>query len=370
MSLFSPIMLGSIEIDNRFVRSATWEGLATDRGEVTLGLSSLLEKLAQGGIGLIITGHAYISPEGQASPWQLRVASDKCIKGLSLIPAKIHSYRSRVFLQISHAGIFASSLLGGTSLGPSDITINTGFRRAQGREMDKREIRRIVEAFGDAAARAKKAGFDGIQIHAAHGYLLSQFLSPYFNKRRDEYGGDIEGRSRILIEVYESVRERVGTGFPVIIKINCEDFLERGFMLKDVIFVCKRLAELGIDGIEMSGGTLISGELIPSRTREKREVYYKSHALQFRKEVGLHPPLILVGGIRRLETCRELVEDGICDMVALCRPFIREPSLVQRWREGDISPARCVSDNLCFKPALRGKGIYCYREEMERRKDR
>ncbi len=366
MDLFSPVPLGSLKIKNRFVRSATWEGLATDKGEVTPRLIEMMETLARGEVGLIITGHAYVSPDGQASPWQISVATDDSMEGLSSLSERVHANGSSIFLQISHAGIFASSLLDKEAPGPSSIEIDTAFRKAKGREMDEEEIKYLIRAFGDAALRAKNAGFDGVQIHAAHGYLLSQFLSPYFNRRRDEYGGDIRGRSKIILEVYRCIREKVGNDFPVIIKLNCEDFLEGGFSFEDMLFVSEKLEQEGIDGIEMSGGTLISRKFIPSRIREKKEVYYRKHAMEFKKR--LEVPLILVGGIRSLHVCNDLVKNHICDFVALSRPLIREPGLINRWKTGDESPARCLSDNLCFKPALKGMGIYCYRDEMDRRK--
>ncbi len=356
--LFSPAQIGGIDLKNRFVRSATWEGMASEGGEVTTSLVNLMKLLALGGVGLIITGHAYISPQGQASPWQLSVADDEKVDGLAWMVKEVHEVGGKIFLQISHAGIFSSSILDRPAPGPSNMIIENQFRKARGREMSIREIEDVIASFAKAAQRAKKAGFDGVQIHAAHGYLLSQFLSPYFNRRTDHYGGDIGGRSRLVMEVYRAIRAGVGDEFPVIIKLNCKDFLDGGMSFEDMLFVARGLEKEGIDAIEMSGGTLISGRYIPSRRGEKKGPYYEEEARKFKRH--LHTPLILVGGIRDMETCRSLLKNEVCDFVALSRPLIREPALIKRWMEGDETPCVCAYDNLCFKPALKGEGLYCY----------
>ncbi|MFW6180081.1 MAG: tRNA-dihydrouridine synthase, partial [Desulfohalobiaceae bacterium] len=206
-----------------------------------------------------------------------------------------------------------------------------------------------------------KAGFDAVQIHAAHGYCLSQFLSPYFNQRQDEYGGDIEGRSRIVREVLQAIKIGAGTEYPVLIKINAQDFLSPGFSMQDMLEVCKMLAEEGLEAVELSGGTRVSGEYIPSRTHPIKsaedEVYYFQEAQQFKQAVDL--PLILVGGIRSPEVAENLVTQDQADLISMSRPLVREPDLIQRWRSGNREPAACISDNKCFKPILNGEGIYC-----------
>jgi len=367
---FSGIMLNNLKIKNRFVRSATWEGMATARGEVTPKLISLIEELAKGDVGLIITSHAYVHPMGQASPWQLGVYKDELIDGLKKIPEVVHKYGGKVFLQLAHSGIFRFNLEGKPGYGPSDIKIKSDFRSAKGFSMTKEHIYEVIESFGRAAQRAKYAGFDGVQIHAAHGYLLSQFLSPYFNRREDEYGGDIKGRSKLVLEVYARVRKLVGDDFPVIIKLNAEDFLKPQMELDEMIYVSKLLEKQGIDGIEMSGGTLISKDFTPVRTKKVvakgAEAYYLEHAKKFKQEVKI--PLILVGGIRRYEVCEKLLSEKVCDMLSLSRPLIREPHLIKRWQGDDKSPAKCESDNLCFKPALKGEGIYCYLDKKQKKK--
>jgi 2,4-dienoyl-CoA reductase-like NADH-dependent reductase (Old Yellow Enzyme family) len=236
-----------------------------------------------------------------------------------------------------------------------------------GREMTTGEIEQVIDAFGLAAARARKAGFDAVQIHAAHGYLLSQFLSPYFNKRRDDYGGSIENRTRLPLQVFREVRKAVGSEYPVMIKLNSEDFLPGGLTVDDMVRAAGMLREAGIDAIEMSGGTFLSGKNTPSRTgKHDPEAYYESAAGTYRKQVSV--PLMLVGGMRTFETAERLVDSGVADYIALCRPLIREPGLVNRWKSGDRRPAFCVSDSGCFTPGFEGRGVYCVVEEREKQR--
>ncbi|MDI6726164.1 MAG: hypothetical protein QMD32_04305, partial [Smithellaceae bacterium] len=229
--------------------------------------------------------------------------------------------------------------------------------------------RELSDGFAAAARRAKAAGFDGVQIHSAHGYLLSQFLSPIFNRRHDDYGGTIQNRLRLHLEVCRAIRETVGDDYPVLIKINCEDFSENGLTPEDSLRACKLLSQAGVDAFEMSGGLLTGGKLSPSRSginSPEKEAYFREHAKAFKKEIN--SPLILVGGLRSLDVAEEIIKTGTADYISLCRPLIREPGLINRWKSGDTGPATCKSDSLCFRPALTGKGIYCVVDEQERTK--
>jgi len=227
--------------------------------------------------------------------------------------------------------------------------------------MTKDDISKAVKTFGEAATSAKKAGFDGVQIHAAHGWLLNQFLAPYYNHRTDEYGGPIENRARIVLEVVKSVREAVGDRFPVIIKMNSEDLLEGGFSVDNMVKVSLMLEKAGIDAIEMSGGTiqaLYQGNADGSFSKTvKEEVYWRDAAKRFKEKVNV--PLMLVGGIRSYEVAEQLVEDGIADYISMSRPFIREPDLINRWKSGDTSKSACPSDNACMGQGVEGKGVQC-----------
>ncbi len=355
--MFERTEINGMALSNRFVRSATWEGMATDEGAVTPRLISTMTELAKGGVGLIISGHAYIRPEGQAGPWQLGIYKDDLISGLQEMTAAVHDRGCKIVAQLSHAGIFASEKL--TGLTPLVVS-SSEENKTPRRELTVQDMRELVTAFADGARRAKTAGFDGVQIHSAHGYLLSQFLSPVFNRRRDEYGGDIQNRSRIHIEVYRAVREAVGQDYPVLIKLNCGDFVEKGLRLEDSLQAGRILADAGLDAIELSGGLLTGGKMSPSRfgikTKEE-EAYFREEARQFKSAVGI--PLILVGGIRSFEIAEGLVKDGVAEYISMSRPFIREPDLINRWKSGDRSRAQCKSDNICFKTGMTGNGIYC-----------
>ncbi|MBT9159235.1 MAG: NADH oxidase [Dehalococcoidia bacterium] len=274
----------------------------------------------------------------------------------------VHDHGSRIVLQISHAGYFANAkLTGKTPMAPSPVE---GFAKSPRKAMTVEDIEQIARAFGQAADRAKRAGFDGVQIHAAHGYLLSQFLSPAFNKRRDLYGGSIENRARIILEVVRQIRAAVTRDFPVLVKINSQDFVDGGLTLEDSLQVGAMLQEGGADAIELSGGTLVSGNLSPSITgilSEEKEAYFRDAAKSFKEK--LHLPLILVGGIRSFHLAEQLIAEGYADYISMSRPFIREPDLINRWKSGDRRKSMCLSDSRCRGPLMDGEGIYCVVEK-------
>ncbi|MFZ0132545.1 MAG: NADH:flavin oxidoreductase [Desulfobacterales bacterium] len=365
--LFEMTEINGMKMKNRFVRSATYTALAEIDGTATDRLSDFMAELARGEVGLIITGHAYVTREGQAGPRQLGIYSDAIIQGLKRVTAAVHENDGVVAVQLAHAGKKGIGKGAYVALGPSAV-LEAGEKKASAMTLD--DIQRTVTAFGDAAGRAVESGFDAIQIHAAHGYLLSQFLSPYSNKRDDDYAGTLENRSRMLREVYAEIRRRVGDSYPVLAKINSEDFLEGGFTVAEMLEVAHMLADRGLDAIEMSGGTFESGKFIPSRKgtakSEEREVYYREAAKAFKKEIGI--PLILVGGVLSFTIAEEIVATGLADYVALSRPLIREPRLVKRWQGGDRRKATCVSCNKCFATLATKEALHCAKEEKERRK--
>jgi 2,4-dienoyl-CoA reductase-like NADH-dependent reductase (Old Yellow Enzyme family) len=363
--LFESTQINGMEIPNRFVRSATWAGMADDDGAVNPKLIRTMVDLAEGGVGLIISGHAYVSPEGQAGPWQLGIYKDELVDGLKTMCDAIHKAGGKIVSQLAHAGHFAAKAL--TKQTPHVVFNFEGLSKSPRHELTKEDIQKLAAAFADAARRAKEAGFDGVQIHSAHGYLLSQFLSPAYNRRKDEYGGPIENRVRVHLEVYNAIRDAVGKDYPILVKINSEDCIENGLTLEDSVAAAKMLADAGMDAIELSGGTLSSGKLSPSRfgiNKEEKEAYFKEAAAVYKKAINI--PLILVGGMRSLNVAEKTIAGGTADYISMCRPFIREPDLVKRWQSGDTSPAKCKSDNMCFGPAMEGKGILCVVEEMEK----
>jgi len=367
-TLFEATELNGMKLRNRTVRSATWEGLAAPGGYPTDKLTRVLVDLAEGGVGMIISSHTYVSPEGQAGSRQLAVLDDGYIKPLAVMADAVHRAGSTIVLQLAHSGCRApSELTGKPAIGPSALSDKN---REYCREMRNNDIRRLQAAFASGAKRAQLAGFDGVQLHAAHGYLLSQFLSPLWNKRGDKYGGPVENRARMLVETTRAVREAVGRDFVVMAKINCEDFLDAGFTVDDMVAVCSMLQQEGMDAVEMSGGTFYSGAYQPSRTGQAaclpEEAYYVAAAEQYKRAITL--PLVLVGGIRSYEVAEGLIKDGKTDYVAFCRPLIAEPGLIRRWESGSRERADCKSDNLCFKPAFAGQGAYCVMKEKRKQR--
>jgi len=365
--MFERTEINGMALENRFVRSATWEGMAATDGAVTQKLVATMADLARGGVGLIISSHSYVRPEGQAGPWQLGVYKDELVPGLKEMTAAVHDNGGKIVMQLSHAGIFASSKLTGQV--PLVVSDHEEPGKKPCRQLTGQDIREIVAAFADGARRAKAAGFDGVEMHSAHGYLLSQFLSPVFNRRQDEYGGDIQNRSRIHIEVYQAIREAVGENYPVLIKLNCRDFVENGLSLEDSLQVGRMLADAGLDAIELSGGLLTGGKLSPSRPgikSEEEEAYFREEAGYFKNAINI--PLILVGGMRSYQMAERLVENGSADYISLSRPLIRQPELINRWKSGDLCRAECESDNRCFRTGMTGSGIYCEIKNNEKNK--
>ena len=357
--LFQKAFIGSMGLRNRFVRSATWEGLAGENGEVTEPLIEIYRDLAKGGVGLILTGYSFVTKRGKALFGKLGADSDALITSLKRLTEAVHGHGGKIVLQIAHGGSQGMFDTGMPLEAPSAVK-----ERATGNmpvEMTVEDIRRVVNEFAEAARRAKEAGFDAIEIHAAHGYLLSQFLSPYSNRRTDEYGGSIENRARIIFEIYDAVRGKVGRDYPVMIKINASDFDGGvGLAPEDSLWVCKRLSDMGIDAIELSGGIFASGELMPARvgiTSPGKEAYFRDYAKQFRPH--LKCPLILVGGLRSLNVMEDIYREGSAQFFSISRPLISEPDIIKRWQSGDRKKARCISCNKCMGAASKEGKFYC-----------
>jgi 2,4-dienoyl-CoA reductase-like NADH-dependent reductase (Old Yellow Enzyme family) len=366
--LFEDASLNGMTLANRFVRSATWEGLADQEGSVTPKLTAMMVELAKGEVGLIISGYAFVSPEGKSSPAQLAIHDDRFVAGLRGMVQAVHEAGGKIALQIVHAGRFADSALTGLKpIGPSAVAKDG---QTACRAMHQDDIANLVSAFIRAARRAKQAGCDAIQLHAAHGFLISQFLSPALNQRTDEYGGTLENRARFLIEVVRGIRKATGPTYPLLIKLNSEDFLEGGLTREESVKVAAMLEAASADAIELSGGTVASPQkFLPPRPGKLKipqdEVFYREAAKLYKAKIGI--PLMLVGGIRSYETAEGLIRSGETDYVSLGRPLICELGLVKRWRQGDRRASDCGSCNSCFAPASDGRGVYCVTKQKKRR---
>jgi 2,4-dienoyl-CoA reductase-like NADH-dependent reductase (Old Yellow Enzyme family) len=352
--LFSPIQVGRMAVPNRFVRSATHDFMAGEDGSVSPRQVSLFRQLAEGEIGLIITGHAYVVLSGKASPRQIGVDDDRLLDGLSQIPRAVHEYPSRVFLQISHAGRQTKEkLCGCTPLAPS--AVYEPVLKVMPRMVTSEEVVALIAAFVAAASRASLAGFDGVQVHAAHGYLLSAFLSPHTNRREDKWGGTLENRTRMIVEIVRGIKKRAGAEFPVIIKLNSSDFLPGGLTIDDSVAAAQRLEQAGADGIEVSGGMTEAGKgsVWPGLRPEREEGYFVPNAAIIKAAVKV--PVFGLGGLRSFSMMERLVGEGKVDLISLSRPLVRDPFLIRRFHSGEIRRSECISCNKCFNP----RGISC-----------
>jgi 2,4-dienoyl-CoA reductase-like NADH-dependent reductase (Old Yellow Enzyme family) len=352
--LFSPLRVGSLTLPNRFVRSATHDFLADEDGSVTERTVDLYRTLAEGEVGLIITGHAYVAPEGRASARQIGVDSDSKVAGLGRLAAAVHAFPSRTMLQIAHAGRQTKEkVCACVPLAPSAVF--EPVLKVMPREMTGADIRKMIDDFVEAGGRAKEAGFDGVQLHGAHGYLLSGFFSPYTNRRRDSYGGSTENRARAAVEILRGIKDRCGRGFPVIIKLNSEDYLPGGLDVQESIALARILEREGIDAIEVSGGTSEAGRgsMWPGVRPEEDEGYFVPAAARIKAAVKV--PVFGLGGFRTFRVMERAVASGRVDAISLSRPFIREPHLVRKFRTGDVLRSECISCNKCFNP----RGLSC-----------
>lgn len=389
--VFTPARMGPLEIKNRLVRSATYENAATRKGEVSDFVVDLYRTLAKGGVGLIISGIASVQSKALAPHLIIRADDDSFISSLEKIPRAVRESEPdcKVLLQLHHPGrqvldmekaanFFPPALLAYIQKHPEVTAVpegtphrveptapspvyDTTFDRTP-RALTLEEIDEIIEAFAAGIRRGQEAGFHGAQLHAAHGFLLSSFLSPRTNQRVDAYGGSTENRTRIVKEIYRRARKKVGDDFPILIKINTTDFLPGGTDLNEAVRVGKVLSELGFAAIEASGGMWESltrqpdelgwlPVLLPeSRTgikTEDQEAYFQQGAKALKEKT--YASVILVGGLRSFSRIEKVLDSKVADFVSMCRPFIRQPDLPNFWRSG-AGPDRseCISCNACL----------------------
>ncbi len=354
--VLEPANIGRLELRNRFIRSATLDATADETGAVTDASVKIYDGLAAGGVGLIATGYAFVSKHGQAALGQYGIHSDEMIPGLRRLVEAVHRHGAKIAAQIVHAGGASSYLFhkGEVLLAPSEIE-----GRSPRRAMTEEEIEGIIQDFAAAAMRAREAGFDGVQLHGAHGYLMSQFFSPTTNLREDRWGGNPENRRRFHVETVKRVRAAVGPDFPLMIKFGIMDDVEGGATLEEGIAAIKAMIEAGLDAVEISvgqgGGK--NGPIRVFNDEVTETAYYRKRAAAAKKAVEV--PVALVGGIRSLQTAEDIVASGDADFISLCRPLIREPGLIRRWLNGDTRRATCISCSKCLGSTLQGQPLEC-----------
>lgn len=350
-SIFDTTRLKQTTLKNRIVRSATWEQMATDDGRMTDRLFDVYDKLAQGGVGLIITSYTHITEAHRPNRKMLGIDDDRGLPGYRALTKNVHRHGCAIVMQIVYGG--TQSFLqpeDGSILGPSAVAEMSSGVIAK--EMTHADIQTLIKAFRDAAVRAQKAGFDGVQIHCAHGYGLGQWISPYHNRRQDDYGGSKENRSRIIIETYQAIRRSCGENFLIMIKINSEDFVIDGATFEDCRYVCGELSRRGVDAIEISGGVFAAEEdqrwARPGINTPEKEGYFSSYAAEIAEEVTA--PVILVGGLKSIDVIEKLLAETKIAYFSMARALMAETDLVLRWQQGDRQTSRCISCNDCRHP--------------------
>lgn len=387
--LFTPINLGDVQIKNRFMHSATYEVMSVETGEVSDKLVKRYQNLAKGEVGLIIPGSMFVHPLGRPYGYQTGIHSDDMIPGLRRLVEAVHQEGGKIAFQLVHAGRQTTkTIIGQTPIGPSSKGRDP-INFVKPKEMSADEIQEVILAFGKAASRAVEAGADGIQLHAAHGYLINQFISPFFNQRKDEWGGSDANRFRFLKELISEVRNALPQGMPILIKLNTNDYTpQAGITPSQAVTYARWLSDLKINGLEISCGSTVYSfmnmcrgdvpvkELVQSlpfwkkplaKLMMKRMVGkydldepYNLEAAKMIKPVLGKTPLFVVGGLRKVAQMRETLEKQYADCISMCRPFIREPFIVKRIREGKAEAVACVSCNRCLAAVPNNMPVQCY----------
>lgn len=355
-TLFDPIRIGNLECKNRILRSSTWEALADEKGFMSEKQYEIYEQLAKNEIGLISTGYARVMEEDCPNAGMMGIYDDMFIPSYQKLTDLVHQHDGKIMMQIAYGGTKTTYKVGERRIcAPSDIPEkSTG---TQGHAMSLEDIRDLVEAHAQAARRVKESGFDAVQIHAGHGYLLNQFLSPYYNNREDQYGGSLENRARVILECYDAIRETVGKNYPVLIKLTCSDFAEEGFHFEECRKLCTMLAERGIDAIEVSGNIHGKAEKMIGQEFDQHVLTKNGFFIEYAKIIAQEQkiPVFVTGGYRDPKEMEQWLNDSEITGFGMCRSLISEPDLVSRWKSGERDKARCVFCSKCRTP----EGNYC-----------
>jgi len=367
--LFEPVKIKNMALRNRFVRSATYDGCADSNGNVSEKQIKIFSKLASGGVGLIITGITCVHSSGQISSFQNSITSDDCIPGFKLLTSTVHNLGAKIAVQLFHAGRERAKFIRTKTeqaIAPSFVDNDPSFAEDY-RPMTEDDIWNMIQAFGDAAKRAREAEFDAVQVHAAHGYLLSQFLSPFTNHRGDAWGGSLANRLRFHREIYRDIRKKVGNYYPILIKIGVQDGFHGGLEFSEGKLAAQLLAQGGFDALEISQG--LRGKIYEEtefRTKINsldREGYFRNWCREIKNHVKV--PVMMVGGLRSFELMEEVIEKKEADFVSLSRPLIREPGIINGWKSGGRHRAKCISCNLCFEALIKRETLHCVQREVE-----
>ena len=313
---------------NRLIRSATWEGIVSFDGSITDEAYEIYRELAHGGVGAVIVGFTDVSQDDHYIHGAMRLSRDELIPQFAKLADIIHSGGCPAIVQLA-MGAYYRHL-------PNGLT-----QQVEPDKMTTDEIHEVIDLFVQAAVRAQKAGFDGVQIHAAHFFFLSRFISPSVNNRHDEWGGNTLNRSRIVLEILRGIKSEA-PGLHVTVKINCSDFTLGGLDEEESLEICSLLAENGIDSIEVSGnGTSVQGV-----RPHVDEAYFLNFAAVLAEKISV--PVILVGGLRSLEVMQKILDNTKIELLSLSRPLLREPDFPLKLKDGSSTESTCISCNACY----------------------
>lgn len=358
-------------IKNRFFKSAMSEALASVNHAPTKELTKLYEVWADGGSGQVITGNIMVDSRYLGEPRNLVVEDEMNLSGLKNIAEAGTQGNTHLWVQLNHPGKQSPKLLTKEPVAPSAIPLSQGYDKffAPPRALNQQEIVEIIERFANAARISKLAGFTGVQIHGAHGYLVNQFLSPIHNQRNDDWGGSLEKRMRFVLEIYKAIRREVGSSFPIGIKLNSTDFMKGGFSEQDSITVIQHLSQLGIDQIEISGGNYETPAFAGAGVKKStlaREAYFLEFAEMTKRITDI--PIVVTGGFRTMEGMQRALNSGATDMIGLGRPLVVEPDLPKRILTGEQvdSIIRPIKTGIRVIDRIALLEITWYEQQMER----
>lgn len=361
--LFKSTTIGTLELRNRFVRSATYDAATRTPGHISDKQLAIYSDLAKGGVGLIISGIMFVHPTGKFGPFMNSIASDDAIPALKKLTDQVHQMGAKIAVQLFHAGREAFAYMGSKNkkaFAPSYLTDDPYFSEDH-KAMSEAEINEIICAYGDAALRAKEAGFDAVQFHGAHAYLPAQFLSPHTNRRNDQWGGSLENRLRFHLEALRDMKAKTDNDFPIFIKIGVADGIPEGLEFEEGQRAAVLLAEAGYDCLEISSGlrgkTYQEAEFKTKLKRVENQAYFRNFCRSISRQVSV--PTMMVGGIRHLDMMEEIINNNEADFIALCRPLIREPFLIGAWQQDREKTAACISCNQCYESIRKGIPLHC-----------
>ena len=335
--IFDETKIKNMKLKNRIIRGSVGDNSFCN-GKISEEGFKLYEDLSKGEVGTIFTGYAIVSDYDQFDTIKVfRIDKDEYIDEYKKLTTLVHKNNANIIMQLVHIGATTTTNVD-RPYAPSQITVPTTKKITK--ELSKDDILRIEDDFVKAAIRAKKSGFDGVEIHAAHLFLLSQFLSPIFNKRNDEYGGNNENRARIIIEIIEKIRKEVGNDFIISLKINCNDDMENGITEEGFLIASQLAVKAGVDLIQVSSNQWVN-------KKGSKNIYFIEETKKLAEIVNV--PVVLIGGVRDVDTIEKILNESKIEYIGLARPLICEPDLVKKWKEGKSKKAKCVSCNGCLK---------------------